>query len=80
MDTSSRDQFGQFFSPPEFLDYADQNQVFNRVMDIRQDRVLITGSSTNPESFTAAAVGLLTCYVPSVRATRVDPLASAACE
>ena len=57
MDSSSHDQFGrQFFSPPEFLDYAEQNQIFDRVVGVRQDRVLVTGLSTNPESFTAARV------------------------
>ena len=55
VDSSSHDQFGrQFFSPPEFLDYAEQNQIFDRVVGVRQDRVLITGLSTNPESFNAA--------------------------
>lgn len=58
VDSSTRDQqFGrQFFSPPEFYDYAEQNQIFDREIGVRQDRVLITRLSTNPESFTAARV------------------------
>jgi putative ABC transport system permease protein len=55
MDSSSHDDFGrQFFAPPEFLDYAEQNHVFDRVVGVRRDRVLITGLSSNPESFDAA--------------------------
>src|SRR5246127_434609 len=54
MDSSSHDQFGrQFFAPPEFLDYAEHNQIFDREVGVRQDRVLITGLSSNPESFEA---------------------------
>ncbi|HZS55271.1 MAG TPA: ABC transporter permease [Bryobacteraceae bacterium] len=57
VDSSTHDQFGrQFFSPPEFLDYAEQNHIYDRVIGVRQDRVLITGLSSNPESFQAARV------------------------
>ena len=57
MDSSTHDQFGrQFFSPPEFVAYAEQNQIFDRLVGVRRDRVLITGLSTNPESFDAARV------------------------
>lgn len=57
MDSSSHDDFGrQFFSPPEWLDYAQNNQIFDGVVGVRQDRVLVTGLSTNAESFTAARV------------------------
>ncbi len=57
VDSSSHDEFGrQFFSPPEFLDYAEQNHIFDGVIGVRQDRVLVTGLSPNPESFNAAHV------------------------
>jgi putative ABC transport system permease protein len=58
VDSSQRDQqFGrQFFSPPEFVAYAEQNHIYDRVIGVRQDRVLITGLSSNPESFNAARV------------------------
>src|ERR1700755_2139634 len=37
MDSSSHDQFGrQFFAPPEFLDYAEHNQIFDREVGVRQ--------------------------------------------
>lgn len=54
-DASSHDEFGrQAFVPPEFLDYAEQNHVFDRVIGVYQDRVLVAGLSPNPESFNAA--------------------------
>ncbi len=57
MDSSAHDDSGrQFFAPPEFLDYADQNHIFDGVIGVRQDRVLITGLTVNPESYTAARV------------------------
>src|ERR1700745_4542557 len=43
-DSSSTDQFGrQFFSQPEFLDYQEQNHIFDRSIGIRGDRGLVTG-------------------------------------
>ena len=54
-DESTHEEYGrQGFAPPEFLDYAEQNKVFDRVIGVYQDRVLITGLSSSPESFTAA--------------------------
>ncbi|MBV9405322.1 MAG: ABC transporter permease, partial [Acidobacteriaceae bacterium] len=55
-DSSSTDQYGrQFFSQPEFLDYQQQNHVFDRSIGVRQSRVLWTGPGA-PESFLAALV------------------------
>ncbi len=45
----------QFFSVPEFLDYQEQNQVFDRSVGIRQDGVLMTGNGA-PESFKGGTV------------------------
>jgi predicted permease len=58
VDASERDQqFGrQFFAPPEWLDYAEQNHIFDGEIGTRRDRVLITGLSPNPESYDAAHV------------------------
>ena len=55
-DKGSTDEGGrQFFSPPEFLDYQEQNHVFDRSIGIRQDGVLMTGSGA-PLSFAGASV------------------------
>ena len=56
-DSSSTDQFGrQFFSQPEFLDYQQQNHIFDGSIGIRGDRVLMTGTGETPEKFDAARV------------------------
>ncbi|MGI9071713.1 MAG: ABC transporter permease [Bryobacteraceae bacterium] len=56
-DSASKDPFGrQFFSPPEFLDYQEQNHVFDRSIGVRRDRVLMTRNGTTPESFDGATV------------------------
>jgi putative ABC transport system permease protein len=56
-DSGSTDPFGrQFFSPPEFLDYQEQNHVFDRSIGVRQDRVLMRmPAGGSPESFNAAS-------------------------
>ncbi|MGI8746568.1 MAG: ABC transporter permease [Bryobacteraceae bacterium] len=55
-DKSSTDEFGrQFFSPPEFLDYQEQNHVFDRSIGVRQEGVLMQGAG-NPLSFNSARV------------------------
>ncbi|MCU1257981.1 MAG: hypothetical protein JWO80_866 [Bryobacterales bacterium] len=55
-DSSSNDQFGrQFFSVPEFLDYQEQNGVFDRSIGVRNDAYLMTGQGA-PESFDGATV------------------------
>jgi putative ABC transport system permease protein len=56
-DSTSKDPFGrQFFSPPEFLDYQEQNHIFDRSIGVRRDRVLMTTNGTTPESFDGASV------------------------
>jgi putative ABC transport system permease protein len=56
-DSSSTDQYGrQFFSPPEFLDYQEQNDMFDRSIGVRGDRVLMTGKGETPEKFDGARV------------------------
>jgi predicted permease len=56
-DSSSTDQFGrQFFSQPEFLDYQEQNHIFDRSIGVRGDRVLMTGTGETPEKFDGARV------------------------
>ncbi len=56
-DSAIKDPFGrQTFSPAEFLDYQEQNHVFDRSMGVRQDRVLMTRNGTAPESFDGATV------------------------
>ncbi|MBV9613026.1 MAG: ABC transporter permease, partial [Acidobacteriaceae bacterium] len=55
-DSSSSDRFGrEMFPQPEFLDYQQQNHIFDRSIGVRQDRVLWTGPGA-PESFLAAMV------------------------
>ncbi|MGA8026217.1 MAG: ABC transporter permease, partial [Bryobacteraceae bacterium] len=55
-DSTSNQPFGrQAFSPPEFLDYQEQNHVFDRSIGVRSERVLMTGAGA-PESFDGAAV------------------------
>ena len=55
-DKSSSDSFGrQFFEPPEFLDYQEQNHVFDRSIGLRSEGVLMTGSGA-PQSFRGAGV------------------------
>jgi putative ABC transport system permease protein len=55
---STSNQFGgrQFFSQPEFLDYQEQNHIFDRSIGIRQERVLMTNLGSAPESFNGATV------------------------
>src|SRR5437588_6239724 len=56
-DSASKDPFGrQAFSPPEFLDYQEQNHIFDGSIGLRQDRVLMTRNATAPESFDGATV------------------------
>lgn len=55
-DKSSTDEFGrEFFSPPEFLDYQEQNHIFDRSIGVRRDGVLMTGAGA-PLSFDGAMV------------------------
>lgn len=55
-DSASNDQFGRpVFAQPEFLDYEAQNHAFDRVVGVRQDRVLWTTKGA-PESWQAATV------------------------
>ncbi len=56
-DSTSNEPFGRdFFSPPEFIDYQQQNDVFDRSIGVRQDRVLMTNPGSAPESFLTAMV------------------------
>lgn len=56
-DSSSTDQFGRpFFSQPEFLDYQEQNHIFDRSIGVRRDAVLMTGTRETPEKFDGARV------------------------
>jgi len=55
-DKSSSDTFGrEFFEPPEFLDYQEQNHVFDRSIGLRSAGVLMTGKGA-PQSFRGASV------------------------
>jgi putative ABC transport system permease protein len=55
-DNSSSDTFGrEFFEPPEFLDYQEQNHVFDRTIGLHSEGVLMTGDGA-PESFRGASV------------------------
>jgi putative ABC transport system permease protein len=55
-DKSSSEPFGrEFFEPPEFLDYQEQNHVFDRSIGLRSEGVLMTGTGA-PESFRGASV------------------------
>src|SRR5205807_1767257 len=55
-DTASNDEFGrEFFSIPEFLDFQEQNHIFDRSIGVRRDTVLMTGKE-GPESFDSATV------------------------
>jgi putative ABC transport system permease protein len=45
----------EFFSVPEFLDYQEQNHVFDESIGIRQDGILMTGSGS-PISFRGGTV------------------------
>ena len=55
-DNSSNDDYGrQFFAPPEFLDYQEQNHVFDRSIGLTSSAVLMTGTGA-PESFRGASV------------------------
>src|SRR5690349_24451162 len=48
-DSSSNQPFGrQFFSQPEFLDYQEQNHIFDRSIGVRRDRVLMTHPGAPP--------------------------------
>ena len=55
-DKTSNDEFGrEFFAQPEFLDYQEQNQVFDRSIGLTPTAVLMTGTGA-PESFRGASV------------------------
>jgi putative ABC transport system permease protein len=55
-DNSSSDTFGrEFFEPPEFLGYQEQNHVFDRTIGLHSEGVLMTGDGA-PESFRGASV------------------------
>ena len=55
-DKSSSDEFGrEFFEAPEFLDYQEQNHVFDRSIGLNSTAVLMTGTGA-PESFRGASV------------------------
>lgn len=55
-DRSSSDPGGRgFFSVPEFLDYQQQNHIFDRSIGVRRDPVLMTGAGA-PRSFNGATV------------------------
>lgn len=55
-DNASSDTFGrEFFEPPEFLDYQEQNHVFDRSIGVRPEGVLMTGNGA-PQSFRGAGV------------------------
>jgi putative ABC transport system permease protein len=55
-DSGSNEQYGrQMFSQPEFLDYQEQNHVFDRSVGVYQSRVLWTSPSA-PESWLGAHV------------------------
>ena len=56
-DTASHDEYGrEGFSQPEFLDYQEQNHIFDRVIGTRADRVLMTNPDGSAESFDGASV------------------------
>ncbi len=56
-DSGSTDQYGrEAFSQPEFLDFEEQNHVFDGVVGVRQDRVLMTNDASRPESLDGATV------------------------
>jgi putative ABC transport system permease protein len=53
-DSTSNQPFGRpMYAQPEFLDYVEQNHAFDRVIGVRQDRVLWTTKGA-PESWDAA--------------------------
>jgi len=55
-DNSSNDSNGRdFFAQPEFLDYQEQNHVFDRSIGVTSTAVLMTGTGA-PESFRGASV------------------------
>jgi putative ABC transport system permease protein len=55
-DNTSSEPFGrEFFEPPEFLDYQEQNHVFDRTIGLHSEGVLMTGTGA-PESFRGADV------------------------
>jgi putative ABC transport system permease protein len=55
-DKSESDPGGrQMFQVPEFLDYQEQNHVFDRSIGVRRDAILMSGSGA-PESFDGATV------------------------
>ncbi len=52
----SGDEFGRsFLSSPEFLDYKEQNHVFDRVIGVSRDDVVLTGTN-EPERFDGGMV------------------------
>jgi putative ABC transport system permease protein len=55
-DSTSSERYGRvFFAQPEFLDYQQQNHVFDRSLGTRNDRLLWTGQGA-PESWDGATV------------------------
>ena len=55
-DVTSDQPYGrQAFTPPEFIEYAEQNQVFDGAIGVDQNRVLYTGAGT-PASWQAGFV------------------------
>lgn len=46
-DVTSNQPYGrEVFSPPEFVDYQEQNQAFDGAIGVNQNRVLYAGSGT----------------------------------
>ena len=55
-DTSSdNSNWREAFAVPEFLDYQEQNSIFDRSIGVRQDAVLMTGQGA-PEAFDGATI------------------------
>src|SRR5579884_113846 len=56
-DKTSPEQYGrQAFPVPEFLDYQQQNHIFDRSIGVRRDPVLMTTAGGPPESLDGAMV------------------------
>src|SRR5438270_8366448 len=56
-DSATKDQSGrQFYSQPEFLDYQEQNHIFDRSIGVHGDRMLMTSAGETPEKFDGARV------------------------
>lgn len=55
-DSTSNQPYGrEMFSPPEFSEYQEQNQIFDRAIGVYQNRIVWTGPGA-PESWLAAYV------------------------